>query len=88
MCRLNLRPSTLKRTPITWRAHHRSHKALRNSISTVCSEQEIDFLGFFATTDFSEQVVVLAGELQIGHDGLSVGADAAYARGRDPIWSG
>lgn len=37
-------------------------------------------LGFFATTDFSEQVVVLAGEeLQIGHDGLSVGADAAYA---------
>lgn len=37
-------------------------------------------LGAFSTSDFKEQVVVFAGEeLQIGHDGFSVGADAAYA---------
>ncbi len=36
--------------------------------------------GAFSTSDFKEQIVVLAGEeLQIGHNGLSVGADAAYA---------
>lgn len=37
-------------------------------------------LGAYAASDFKEQIVVLAGEdLQIGRDGLSVGADAAYA---------
>ena len=37
-------------------------------------------VGAFGTSDFKEQIVVLAREdAQIGHDGLSVGADAAYA---------
>lgn len=36
--------------------------------------------GFYSTSDFKEQQVVLAGEeLQVGHRGLTIGADFAYA---------
>lgn len=37
-------------------------------------------LGYYSTSDFKEQHVALAGEeLQIGRDGLTIGADFAYA---------
>jgi len=37
-------------------------------------------LGFYSTSDFKEQQVALAGEeLQVGHHGLTISADVAYA---------
>ena len=37
-------------------------------------------IGFYSTADFKEQQAVLAGEeLQVGHQGLTIGADVAYA---------
>ncbi len=46
-------------------------------------------LGFFTTSDFKEQQVVQASEdVQIGHDGLSLGADFNYAWTRPSLSGG